>query len=79
MWIEFTKIAAGPDGCYAIGAKVDLPADVAQAYIDADAAVLATPPKTTPETAVIEPPETAVKPAARRKKRRNIRDPKTDG
>lgn len=79
MWVKFVKLAAGPNGCYQPGAVVFLPADVAQSYIDADAAVKTTPPKRAPETAAIESPEAAVKPAGRRKKRGRTGDPETDG
>jgi hypothetical protein len=66
MRIRLRTTAAGPEGVYPAGQVVVVSNELGQAFVEGG---YAEPVKARAETAAITPPEAAVKPPAKRRKR----------
>jgi hypothetical protein len=66
MRIRMITTAAGPEGVYQAGQVVVVSNEMGQAFVEGG---YAEPVKARAETAAISPPESAVKPAAKKRRR----------
>lgn len=70
MKVKMVTLAAGPEGMLRPGAEIDLPQEKAMALIEGGYAV---PVHVVRETATVEPPEQAVEPESKPRRRRSTR------